>query len=418
MGNSFYYFLLVFNCFFYGFCCLIILKRRFYTCFTVRSPPLLLIGNLCGFFLSMFIILFQILNEKFNNILIFFFYIFQVMMILSFILRIKRFVKFNYIEKNKKYDMKVFSKKGYLYYEKYYVKLLLFGTIIFIFILLVVYFIFGHLINIISLNIEDTAKNNELKILNSYIWLFIIFFEFIVFIYYAFIELNDTLKQKLNFELNSFIFIWFVYWNFINWIYFNIEIENKKLLYFIASIICLYLCLLINGYYIIYFSYHNTHLNEFFYNPQLMNNLYLFLLNEECYKYFSEYLSIYYNNDIFYLQLYIQILNYKLMFYRKKQLEQNQIDEANNIYNKFFANDTYQDKILIKVYSSIRRKANEIMNPKDDLFDEALRMCYFIIKQRYIEFKKTRSFQTLYNYYNLISYIYCKMINCGLIKKD
>ena len=96
-------------------------------------------------------------------------------MILSFILRIKRFVKFNYIEKNKKYDMKVFSKKGYLYYEKYYVKLLLFGTIIFIFILLVVYFIFGHLINIISLNVEDTAKNNELKILNSYIWLFIIF---------------------------------------------------------------------------------------------------------------------------------------------------------------------------------------------------------------------------------------------------
>jgi hypothetical protein len=236
--------------------------------------------------------------------------------------------------------------------------------------------------------------------------------------YYAFIRLNDTLKQKLHFELNSFIFIWFVYWNFNNWIYFKSEIENKTLFYFISSIICLYLCLFINGYYIIYFSSHNYNLTKYIYNPQLMNNLYLFLLNKECYTVFFDYLSIHYNNDIFYLQLYVQILNYKLMFYKNKELENNQINEANNIYNTYFANDTYQEKILVEVYSSIRRKANEITNPKDDFFDEGLRMCYLIIKQRYIEFKKTKSFRELYNSFNLMSYIHCKMLNCGLIKEN
>lgn len=418
MGNSIYYLLLVFNCFFYGFCCFIILKRKFYSCFSVRSPPLLIIGNLCGFFLSIIIILNQILSEKYSNLLTFFYYIFQVMMILSFILRTKRFVNFYYIEKDKTYDMKVFTEKAYLYYETYYVKLLLYVILIFIFILFVIYIIFGHLINIFSLNIEDTKKNNDLKTLNLYIWLFIIFFECIILMYYAFIRLNDTLKQKLHFELNSFIFIWFVYWNFNNWIYFNTEIENKTLFYFISSIICLYLCLFINGYYIIYFSSHNYNLTKYIYNPQLMNNLYLFLLNKECYSVFFDYLSIHYNNDIFYLQLYVQILNYKLMFYKNKELENNQINEANNIYNTYFANDTYQEKILVEVYSSIRRKANEITNPKDDFFDEGLRMCYLIIKQRYIEFKKTKSFRELYNSFNLMSYIHCKMLNCGLIKEN
>ena len=418
MGNIIYYILLVFNCFFYGYCCNLILKRKLCCCFSVRSPPLLLIGNICGFFLSTIIILNQILSEKYNNLLTFFYYIFQVMMVLSFILRIKRFVNFYYIEKDKKYDMEVFTNKAYIYYEQYYVKLLLYTILIFILILFVIYIIFGHLINIFSLNIEDTTKNNELKSLNLYIWLFIIFFEYIVLMYYAFIKLNDTLKQKLHFELNSFIFIWFVYWNFNNWIYFNTEIENKTLLYFISSIICLYLCLFINGYYIIYFSYHNNYLTEYMYNPELMNNVYLFLLNKECYKFFLHYLSKYYNNDVFYLQLYIQILNYKLMFYNKKKLEQNQIDEANNIYNTYFANDTYQEKILAEVYTSIRKKANEIINPKDNFFDEGLKMCYLIIKQRYIEFKKTKCFREIYNSYNLMSYIHCKMINYGLIKKD
>ena len=68
-------------------------------------------------------------------------------------------------------------------------------------------------------------------------------------------------------------------------------------------------------------------------------------------------------------------------------------------------------------YSSIREKSNTIDNPKEDFFDEGLKMCYCILQQRYIEFKKTLSFKELYNYFNLVSYIHCKMKNSGLINK-
>ena len=413
MENIFYYILLVFNAFIYGVCCFMILKRKYYTYFTIRSPPLLIINNFSAFLSSTIIILKQILNDKFQYLLTFFFYIFQFMMVLSFILRTHRFVMFNDIKNDQRKDIKIYTNNRYLYQELFYVKFLFLSIIIFTIILITLYFIFASFKNIITLNIEDYNLNNKLNKLNYYIWLFIIFFECGILMTYSLLKSIDRVHQKIQFELYSFTIIWFFFWNFNDWIYFK-TFKNKNLISFIVSIIVFYLCLFINGFFIIFLTYSNNTNTAFTYNPQMMNNLYLFLINEECYIAFSNYLEKKFQNDLFYLKLYIQIIKYKLMFFTKNG---NNNIIAKEIYNTYFSNDTYKEKILVEVYSSIREKSNTIDNPKEDFFDEGLKMCYCILQQRYIEFKKTLSFKELYNYFNLVSYIHCKMKNSGLINK-
>ena len=49
-NNIKYVILLIFNILIYGFCCLMILNRKKYTCISIRTPTLLLTNNLAGFF--------------------------------------------------------------------------------------------------------------------------------------------------------------------------------------------------------------------------------------------------------------------------------------------------------------------------------------------------------------------------------
>ena len=78
---------------------------------------------------------------------------------------------------------------------------------------------------------------------------------------------------------------------------------------------------------------------------KLMNNLYLFLTNETCYKSFNNFLinknnelklnNEKENNGYFYLKLYTHIMKYKLDFVLNKDPEQ-LFNEAVILYNTFF----------------------------------------------------------------------------------
>jgi hypothetical protein len=78
-----------------------------------------------------------------------------------------------------------------------------------------------------------------------------------------------------------------------------------------------------------------------------MNDLYSFLTNEECYNVYSNFLYENYNKDLFYLNVYTHILNYKLLFFSE---ESNDIinDESNEIFNKYF------EKNNLKQYSQMK----------------------------------------------------------------
>ena len=408
----YYILLLIINTIIYGFCCIMILKRKNYTCVSVRTPTLLLSNNLAGFFQTTILLLNQFLNKSITDILNLFYYIFQSMMIISFIMRSQRIVACCGIKSDERQDIQIFYDKRYLYQEVYYVKLMLKYLLYFSIIYFSYYFFFKKLITFISLINEDENRK-----LNQFIWLFIIFFELLILMTYAFAMMIDRVKQKVKFELYGFLFIWFIYWNFINWIYLTDKIKNeqKQIISLFISLIALYICLFLNGFFpvILSFCYRTSIAYKF--NPKLMNDLYLFLTDEECYNLFSDFLNEHFPEELIYLKIYTHILNYKLLFHLKEPRD-NINDEFNDIYHKYFENDNFIRKLSNEVVSNIRLKYESDNIPKNETFDDALQMCFIFLGKRFIDFKKTNEFQDLYDSLNLLSYIQCKMSNTGLIK--
>jgi hypothetical protein len=235
---------------------------------------------------------------------------------------------------------------------------------------------------------------------------------------YAFAMMIDRVKQKVKFELYGFLFIWFIYWNFINWIYLTDKIkkEEKQIISLFVSLIALYICLFLNGFFpvILSFCYRTSIAYKF--NPKLMNDLYLFLTDEECYNLFSDFLNKHFPEELIYLKIYTHILNYKLLFFSE---ESNDIinDELNEIFNKYFEKNNLETKFPNEVINEIRRKFDNLDNYKNEIFDSAFKLCFINLGKRFLEFKNTKEFQNLYEYLNLLSYIQCKMSNTGLINK-
>ena len=403
-----YIILLIFNILIYGCCCLMILKRKNYTCISIRTPILLLTNNLSGFFLTTIIILNKILNCSILNFINQFFYLFQTMMFISFIMRCQRIITCCGIKNDEREDIKLFYNKRYLFQEIYYVKLMLKCLLIVVLVLVCVFFIYKP-ISFISL------VNDENKKFNQIIWLFIIFIECGILITYTYLMMIDTVKENIKFELIFFLITWFIYWNLINWIYFS-NYNNKNAYSLIISLVALYFCLFINGFFPIILSFCYSKSIPYLFNPNLMNDLYSFLTNEECYNVYSNFLYENYNKDLFYLNVYTHILNYKLLFFSE---ESNDIinDESNEIFNKYFEKNNLETKFPNEVINEIRRKFDNLDNYKNEIFDSAFKLCFINLGKRFLEFKNTKEFQNLYEYLNLLSYIQCKMSNTGLINK-
>ena len=228
---------------------------------------------------------------------------------------------------------------------------------------------------------------------------------------------NDGVKQKIKFEIISFLIFWFIYWNLINWIYFSKDDkENKKFYSFIISLVILYICLFLNGLFPIILSFSYTKSIPYLFHPNLMNDLYLFLTNEECYNAYSDFLYKKYKEDLFYLNIYSHILKYKLLFFSNESNDMIN-DELNEIYHKYFEKNDLETKFSKDIISDIRRNYENVFAQKNEIFDSAFIMCFKQLGIRFSEFKNTKEFQNLYEYLNLLSYIQCKMSNIGLINK-
>ncbi len=411
-NNIKYVILLIFNILIYGFCCLMILNRKKYTCISIRTPTLLLTNNLAGFFLSTIIIINEIFNTSVLYYLNLFYYLFQTMMTISFIMRCQRIIACCGIKNDEREDIQLFYDKRYLFQEIYYVKAMLKYLLIVFLFFVCIFFIFKKQISFISLIVND----EDIKF-NKIIWLFVIFLECGILITYTYLMMIDSVKQKIKFELISFLIIWFIYWNLINWIYFSdYDKEKKKFYSFIISIIVFYICLFLNGFFPIILSFCYSKSIPYLFHPNLMDDLYLFLTNEECYNAYSDFLDKNYKEDLFYLNIYTHILNYKLLFYSKESSDMIN-DESNEIFNKYFEKNDLETKLSKEVISDIRRNYENVYIQKNEIFDSAFIICFKKLGIRFSEFKNTKEFQHLYEYYNLLSYIQCKMSNTGLINK-
>ena len=156
----------------------------------------------------------------------------------------------------------------------------------------------------------------------------------------------------------------------------------------------------------------------FRFNPKLMDDLYLFLLDKECYNFFSNYMRINQFNNLIYLTIYIHIIKFKFEF----DLTENQFiinNEARNIYHLYFENNDFQEKFSKEIFENIRKKMNDLNNnnPEKNLFDDILKYCFIELGKIFQEFRKTYEYHLLNDSIYFSSYIHCKMSNIGMINK-
>ena len=429
MGGEIYWWILFgLDFIIYGLCCIIIIKRKNYTSISIRSPTLLLTTNVSNFFMSIIILLYKIFENKEISS---FYYLFRLTMMLSILLRYERILICCGIEKLNKeeeeLDRKQFIEKKYLFQEKFYVRLLIAAFGLFLIAMIIIRIVYDRIQFFYTFNYiyKFDDNNDNLFRKQLLVWVIWNFIEQFAIITYFFRILTKTIKEKLINELLYFFILWYVYGLICTLINYltkkkGYDQDDPNLVIIVISLCVHYISLFINGYFPIFLSYHYKTSISYHFSPKLMNNLYLFLTNEECYDAFSNYLLKTGNNkDIFYLQLYTHIMKYKLSFALNISKDIG-LNDANDIFNTYFAkNSRYESQIegnvILKVRNDCQSLENNTFTP--EMFDEALQYAFNELNKRYVVFHNTMEFKELYAKIKLESYIQCKMCNTGLINK-
>ena len=378
------------NTIIYGFICIMILKKKEFTPISIRSSILLLSNNFLSFLATTSIIFHNDndLNEYYNTFFLLFF-IFQSSMMVSFFLRSQKIIECCRIRLDEKNDVQRFYKKRYLFQEPFYVKILF--------------------ISMIGLSLIWTLIIKILKYDRDYIFTIFIFIELLILVTYSYKILKSYVGEAIHLEIILFLFSWFISWNLGSFF------SNNIILILFVS---MYSSLIINGFIPLYMIKKNQKSFAFKYNSKLMNNLYLFLLNEETYHVFLKYIKTFNKKEISYLVIYTEIMKYKYDFDLEEDNE-TLINEAQYIFNTYFSNETYKDKFSDNVLSTIRERGNNLIEVenKKDMFDEVLIVCYEELLRIFEEFKKSTHFQILGDKIHFNDYIHCKMSNIGMINR-
>jgi hypothetical protein len=106
---------------------------------------------------------------------------------------------------------------------------------------------------------------------------------------------------------------------------------------------------------------------------------------------------------------------YKIKFLNGED-EESILNEFIYIYNEYFENAN-QNKFNSNIINSIRKNFQNNYNINESYFNDALLYAYKILESDFSKFKYSHTFEELEEFFNLQSYIHCKMCNTGLIKK-
>ena len=404
---------IIINIFVYGLCCLLTLKRKHFSSISIRSPTLIISTNISNFLISLTLILHKIIDSNFISI---FYYIFRLMLVISLCLRYERILycfRYNKDKFNTNENMEIFAEKRYLLQEKFYVKIFIgfFGVI---FISLLIIELIG--INCFELFYTSYEINNDNYKSQISIWVCLNFIEMAAIMTYIFRLHNKKLKFVLKKELYIFFCILLIYSNYIT--FSNLYQDYNDSTFILISLVALYLLLILNGYLPIFASFFYKNILSYQITPKLMNNLYLFLTNKECYKAFCVFLIKGGDNSVYVLKLYTHLMKFKLDLALKINHEQG-LREARDIYNRYFEREgvllyVSQD-VLLKVQSKCEMLRNNTF--KEDMFDEGLKYAYNQLNIKFNEFIKKEEFKELQDDIEINSLVLCKMCNTGLINK-
>ena len=399
--------ILIFNCVVYGLCFLLLLKRKNFTFISIRSSKLLLITNFSNLLINCVLVLNSLISTNFITI---FYYIFRFMMMISIFLRYERLLTCYNINNEDKYNIKIFANKRHLLQEKFFLRIF--------FILFFSAFLIIIILNIAGIKcFELFNSDKEQYIGKSYVWVIWNFLEQIILVTYIFRLFNKKFKYYLSFELRSLFIILFLYSNYTSLIILYSDYNDLNFIF--ISLSFLYIYLIINGFFPIFMSFFSKGNIAYRFTSKLTNNLYLFLTNEFCYNAFNEYLIKNDQNGLFYLKLYTHIMKFKLDFALQKYNRQQGLNEANTIFNNYFSdenNGLIQDQqVLLKVKDKCQ--ILKLNGCNQGLFDDGLEYAFSELNKRFSEFRNCQEFKELLDDINLYSYIQCKLVNIGLIKK-
>ena len=405
----------IFNLIPFALCIFLIIKKKNQSSISIRSPILLISGNIAEYLLSVILIFsYYNINEDLKNILYSFFYFLQGIIIISFFMKCQRILFCYKVKSDDRDELNIFKKKQFYYSENYYFSLMIIFLGIFLILFLVYSLISQNAITIPFL--EDKGKLDDIDI---YFWLIINFIEMIFLITFTYRFIINTVQFNLIFEILVFSILWFFYFNFVCFLNnkiltkFDFMKDNNKLI--TISLIFLYIILFLTGYFPIIISCYQKTVINYFFQKDCLNNLYLFLCNEECYQTFYNYLSEKKPEDLFYLELYSHIMLYRFHFTNEEN-ELTQINEGHLIYNKYFSNDLNFDKFS-EIIDEIKSNFDKGININMETFDPALSLTYNKLGDDFILFKKSIFFDNLKDKIGIRANIYCKMISLGLIEK-
>ena len=416
-SSSTYIILLVINALLYLICFYLIAKRRRYTCITVRSPVLLMFNIIGGFFTTTIILIgLQVKNnENFSYYVPSAFFIFQSLMMLSFLLRCHRVITCCKISDDEQNNLEKFAENKLLYLEKFYMRILVISMFVILIAVVVVDIIAKYTFTI---NLLISKKNFIVSQAN--IWLVANFLEQFAMITYGYLMLVNEVKHKIKFELFGILICWFIYSNAMTFFdYYDFILEksittsNDTTIILSITLAAFYVSLFLNGFFPIILSFSYKTSVAYHFEPKLTSNLYLFLANEHCYGTFNDFLrDSNQKNDVFYLKLYTSIMKYKLM-YIAHEPEGEIVDEGRKINEGYFSSSKTYEEGFMKIVQNISQ-SNAI---KNDTFDEALKYSYDYLSNKFIDFKRTPDYKVLIDKLSLNSYIQCKMNNVGLVNK-
>ena len=239
--------LLIINFLLYGMCCFIIMRRKNFTCISIRSPRLLILNILGNFFMSVIIIVTEYLENDGKKICSYFYYVTHFLIIIPFCLRFRRIIKCCEININERLELQELYNNKYKFEENYNIKIMLIIFAILTGIML--------LVNVLATKKEAITaiflymppdENPLLAEVNSYFWLAFNFIEHIIFLSFAYHICVNQLKQKLRFEIISCFVIWFIYSNLMSIFEMASSNINNNVYIFISIAVC-YLFLIINA---------------------------------------------------------------------------------------------------------------------------------------------------------------------------
>lgn len=420
--------------------CITIKKNSENIFFSMRSTNLMQITNLS---LSLGILTLTISdifyndNNKDSNVIKLiqsFYFLFNLITFISLVLRYHRLYiccKTNELGKDDLLQFKFFEAKSY-HYEYFYIRILAVLILFSLISLLLYFFLLGGDSHNVIKNIEQLLQNDELSDSdnnNNIIFIFwsgVLFAETLVYITYALLIIKTSFNPKVNIPNEILLLILVNYLYFCN-MYNNFYVYEGKEENFKNNLIK-FVPILYN--FIIYFisiglpfiwGKNNSTIINYDLPGELASSLYLFLTKEKCYDLFHNYLynkSADREKNLFFLNLFINILKYRLLVFDGKP-NNVIIEEVNNIELRYLDNNNaklYFSNEVLKEATDICNGVRNGAKLKMSLFDKITGIVYDCLDEEFKKFTKSEEFYNLSNELTHDTYVRCKLTSYGLIR--